>query len=327
MSDIAAPALRLPAALAAQLRASPWRFVVTGASGWLGMATLDLLHGALGAQAAQRVLAFGSAARELRLRDGWRVQQQPLAALNELPAAPTLLLHYAFLTRDRVAGMPLGDYVSANRALSAQVAQACARLGVGGALVLSSGAVYAADGTPAHDLQANPYGVLKLEDEAHFAHWAEAAGATLVLPRLFNLSGPYINKLDTYALATLIGAALAGEPMRIRAAHAVVRSYTAVHDLLTLALRRLAAGGGGVLRFDTAGEREVEIGELAEEVRRVLGAAVAIERPPRDVARVDRYVGDGAAYAALLREAGIAPQTLAQQIASTADDLSRRGSR
>lgn len=314
--------MALPAALAVRLRESHWRFVVTGAGGWAGMATLDLLYAALGGQASRRVLAFGSTARELLLRDGNRVQQQPLAALAELASAPTMLLHYAFLTRDRVAGMNLPDYVAQNRAISELVERFARRSGVDTALVLSSGAVYARDGSLERDLQANPYGLLKLEDEARFMRWAEERRAALVLPRLFNLSGPYINKLDTYALATLIRAAQAGEPMRIRATRAVVRSYTAVEDLLAASLWRLAQVGRGAARFDTAGEREIEIGELALQVNLVLGSTVPIERPPLEGGtRVDRYVGDGAAYAALLDEAGIEPQPLQRQIARTAEYL------
>ncbi len=316
--------MALPTALAVRLRESHWRFVVTGAGGWAGMATLDLLYAALGGQASRRVLAFGSTARELLLRGGGRVQQQPLAALAELASAPTMLLHYAFLTRDRVAGMSLQEYVAQNRAISEFVERFARGPGVDAALVLSSGAVYARDGSLERDLQANPYGMLKLEDETRFARWAAERGATLVLPRLFNLSGPYINKLDTYALATLIRAAQAGEPMRIRAAHAVVRSYTAVEDLLAVSLWRLAQGVRGVVRFDTAGEREVEIGELALEVKLALGSAVPIERPPLDGAQVDRYVGDGSAYAELLDQAGIVPLLLQRQIARTADDLNQR---
>lgn len=313
--------MALPVALAVRLRDSHWRFVVTGASGWVGMATLDLLHAALGAQASRRVFAFGSAARELLLHDGGRVQQRPLAALAELAPAPTMLLHYAFLTRDRVPGMGLQDYVAQNRAISEIVERFARGAGVDAALVLSSGAVYARDGGLERDLQANPYGMLKLEDEVRFARWVEERGATLVLPRLFNLSGPYINKLETYALATLIRATQAGEPMRIRAAHAVVRSYIAVEDLLAVSLWRLAQGARGVVRFDTAGEREVEIGELALEIKLALRSEVPIERPPLDGTRVDRYVGNGAAYAAILDEARIVPQPLQQQIVLTADDL------
>lgn len=316
--------MALPAALATRLRESDWRFVVTGASGWVGMATLELLHAALDEQASSRVLAFGSTTRELLLRNGRRVLQRPMTALEDLAPVPTMLLHYAFLTRDRVAGMSLHDYVAQNRAISEQV-ECCARsFGTRAALVLSSGAVYAQEGELTCDLNANPYGVLKLEDEARFTCWAEDCGAKLLLPRLFNLSGPYINKLETYALATLIRAAQTDEPMRIRAAHPVVRSYTAVEDLLAVNLWHLAQGARTVVRFDTAGEREVEIGELALEVKRVVGSTLPVVRPPLENTRIDRYVGNGAKYAELLAEAGITPQTLPQQIARTADDLRLR---
>jgi UDP-glucuronate decarboxylase len=75
--------------------------VITGAGGWIGLATLDLLHVALGDQFGKRVRAFGSSTRVLRLNDGTQVLQRPLGDLAWLPHEPTIVLHTAFLTKDR----------------------------------------------------------------------------------------------------------------------------------------------------------------------------------------------------------------------------------
>ena len=52
------------------------------------------------------------------------------------------------------------------------------------------------------------------------------------MPRVFNLAGPFINKIQIYALATMIGDALAGRPIEIRASHRVLRSYLHVGDCI-----------------------------------------------------------------------------------------------
>ena len=136
--------LTFPAPIADALRQSHWRVLVTGASGWLGQATLELLIQTFGAEWRERVVAFGSRERHWRLRDGTPVMQHPLAALGTLPRAPSLLLHFAYLTREKTGQMPIADYIATNRTLSQLVATAGAAVGVERMFVTSSGAVHAA---------------------------------------------------------------------------------------------------------------------------------------------------------------------------------------
>ncbi len=82
---------------------------------------------------------------------------------------PCLLFHYAFLGKERVAEMPLADYVAANARITEIVRRAVARLQPAGMFLTSSGAVYRADRSIETDLAANPYGVLKHRDEMVFA--------------------------------------------------------------------------------------------------------------------------------------------------------------
>lgn len=309
----------LPPALAERLRASRWRILVTGASGWLGQAALELLADAMRGDWRERVHAFGSSARDWTLRDGTAVRQQALTELPALPHAPSLLLHFAYLTREKALAMPTQDYIATNRQLSHLATEGGAAVGVERAFATSSGAVHTALAKPDDPDPTLLYGRLKLEDEALFQRFALAApGRRAFVARLFNLSGPYINKLDSYALASLIGQARHGR-MEVRAPYPVVRSYTSAANLLGLALGQLLADEAeSFLRVETAGEREVEIGELAQEVRDLVAPQATIERPAMAAEPVDRYVGNGAHYRRLLAEHGIAEHPLARQIADTA---------
>lgn len=280
---------------AARLVARRWRIVVVGAGGWLGLATLELLHGLLGDGFEDRVVAFGSGARSLVLRGGLVVAQQPLSRLKALPRAPTLLLHLAFLTQEKAKVMSEADYVAANAAISGEVLAALDSIGAEGVFLPSSGAVYMVDQTEAQ-ASMRLYGKLKLEDEARFAKWAVAGGKRAVIARVFNLSGPYINKQSSYALACFIADALAGRPIEIRATRPVFRSYVAISELMSVVLGALTDGEAGAVVFDTAGDVVQEMADIAVIVGKALFHRQGSCRPNLTYDEQDSYVGDGFLY-------------------------------
>jgi nucleoside-diphosphate-sugar epimerase len=324
MSRPALPSLAQACALApaarAALIADRRRILVVGAGGWIGRALLRGLHDALGPDTWQdRVFAFGSSARDIDLGDGLAAQQRPLGELSDLPQAPSVLLHLAFLTKDKVAGMAREDYVAANLALSRSVLDALDLIGVDRLFVASSGAAAYAD-DPAANEDLRIYGALKRDDEDMFAGWAEArAGRRAVVTRIYSLAGPFINKHDTYALASFVLDALAGRPIAVHAPMRVVRSYVAIRELMSLVMvQLLSQDGPAVRRYDSGGEPH-ELGEVAGVVASLFGTAV--ERAAITRTDDNLYAGASAPYAALLAEAGIVPVALPQQVLDTAVTL------
>ena len=307
----------LTAHIATALRASPQRIVVTGASGWLGRATLDLLHDALGDAFEARVACFGSQSAEIRLSPTRSIEQRPLSELGALPRQPTLLLHFAFLGKERAETMPEAEYRAANRAIRQTVLDALDPIGVEAAFVASSGAARHAD-----DPSASPamrlYGSLKRADEDAFASWAEAHETSATIGRIFNISGPQINKLGSYALSSFLIDALAGGPVVVRARHDVRRGYVAIRELMSLVFALLLEGHEGVTRFDSGGD-QIKLGALAAMIASSLNCAV--ERPAQHTGAADIYLGDDKSYRQLLTRHGIASVPLAEQIAETATFL------
>ena len=299
-------------------------FVVVGATGWVGMATLDILDTTLGPQMAERVIAFGSRDREIKLRSGRTVHIHALANLVNLAATKRYIcLHYAFLTSGKVATFSHDDYIAGNAEITDAVSRTITARKTIGLFIPSSGAVYHKDGTLDGDISANPYGALKLRDEAHFAQLAAQEGIPLAIFRIFNLAGPYINNVNTYALSSIILDVLRGGPVTLRASHPVIRSYVSVFDVIDLALCILSDLEPRMAKpFDTAGQREIELSELAQLCATVLGHPdIRIERPPLREELADRYVGDGTAMRAYAARYGIALASLAEQIKETADFL------
>lgn len=293
------------------------RIVVVGAGGWVGRGLLRGLHSALGVDAfSERVFAFGSSSRMIDLGDAITIAQRPLDELVGLHPRPTALFHLAFLTKDKVAVIDRDEYRETNRALSSTVLEALSAIGADRLFVASSGAAAFADVSSAsEDLRI--YGGLKREDEDRFVAWAEAdAGRRAVVTRIYNLTGPFINKYDTYALASFIIDALAGRPISVRAPMRVIRSYVAISELVSLVLfQLLGSGGASVYRYDSGGQ-VLELHEVAGEVARVLGGNVT--RAPITESVDNNYIGDAETYSSLLEAACIASVPLDQQILNTA---------
>lgn len=302
--------MSLEPAIAKSVFDGEWRIVITGASGWLGLATLELLEQALGSTFEQRVFCFGSTTRNLQLRSGRRVQQQSLDAMTKLPNQATWVLHFAFLTKDRAENMSEAAYLAANDAISETVIGALDRIGARAIFVASSGAA-----KHAYDPVVSPamrlYGAMKLQDENRFADWARTSGCYAVIGRIFNITGPYMNKHQAYAFASFILDGLASRPISVRAPHRVIRSYVAIRELMSLVFALLAKKNGNVVRFDSGGD-PLELGEVA--------VAVAAEFPGGRAERSaiiepdeNIYHGDGPGYDRLLATHGIAKVPLPLQ--------------
>lgn len=270
---------------------------------------------------ASRVHAFASRARTVTLRSGTRIEVHPLRDLPRWPVPGCLVMHYAFATREHVSRMGLSEYVERNGEITLWVVDYVSRHRPVGLAVLSSGAVYSGD-----DLDINPYGVLKARDESTFLDlFTPTSGGgvqtRVLVPRLFNLAGPFLNKPDHLVLGSIIRDIAAGGPIRLTATHPVVRSYVHVGDLVELLLAAMLGDQPlPAVAFDTAGEREVEVGELAELAASVLGRpGLAVERPPLDTTEADRYVGDPSTMRAMAEAYGIEMRGLPAQIVDTAD--------
>src|SRR5665811_105818 len=187
----AEPARVRPVDLVAEaLRGTDEIVAVTGATGWFGGVALDLLYEALGDQAATRVVGYASSAREVTVSDGRTVGVRPLVDLVSQDPPPTTLLHFAFLTRDKVAALGIDAYTSQNVAITTTVLDAIAKHRPEHVVVTSSGVVSAATGQDAADLGTDPYGALKHLDELAFRATTRDVGGVCVIPRVFSVAGP-----------------------------------------------------------------------------------------------------------------------------------------
>lgn len=300
------------------------RVAVTGASGWFGSVALDLLYEAFGDEAPTLVTAYASRPRELVVADGRRLQLLPLGELGSQDPAPTTLLHFAFLTRDKVEALGVEAYTSQNLAITLTVLDAIAKHRPRRVVVASSGAVRSDTGRLVSDLRTNPYGALKHLDELAFRAATLQVGGVCVIPRVFSVAGPRMTKPGLYALGEMIQMAAAGGPIEVRAQGPVYRSYCGVDEVVALAL--WAAHAGREIGFDSGGT-VVEVGELGAVVAQVHGLTPdAVHRTWDPTVAAERYVGDGSAMEALAAEAGLPLRSLPDLVRETAAWLEATGS-
>ncbi|MBY0440525.1 MAG: NAD(P)-dependent oxidoreductase [Mycobacteriaceae bacterium] len=283
------------------------RVLITGASGWLGRTALDLIAPlnlpTLALASRTRVIHVGKMAVECRAWDAREVAM----------FAPTVVLDCAFLTRDRVADLPIGEYAAINRTLTERLLSATRLPGVRLALTVSSGAaVYPHDALDGR-IEDNPYGYLKREAEHRLIEAAATRGAVPVVARAWSISGAHVQKPQNYALGSMILAAAAGA-ITIKARRPVFRRYVLAEELLALGI---AEGSAGPATIDSGGEL-VELGELAGRIAAVARPDAVIRRADVDPGDPDRYHSDGQDWERRCHRWGLVSTPLERQIDITA---------
>jgi nucleoside-diphosphate-sugar epimerase len=226
-----------------------------------------------------------------------------------------LVLHLAYLTKEKVELLGERAFFDTNSAIDERLLAACRDGRPRGVFVASSGAAALAE----QGRDRHLYGMCKLLQEDRFLDFGAKAGVPVLVGRIYNLGGPWINKLSAYAIANMLVQAFDTGEVRINATVPVYRSYLHVEDLCVLVLAGLEDGLSPGRPLDLCGAEIVEMAHVAEEVARVAGVgATAIVREALDYERPAIYVGDPTQTLTLALRYGIRLRGLAAQVADTA---------
>jgi len=280
------------------------RVVVIGASGWFGRTASALLDGS-----ANPAALFASRGRSIEV--GQVTVHCQAWDWEEVQAfAPTVVVDCAFLTRDLVGAMDLHEYVERNSRLTENMLKTARLDSVSRVITISSGAaVFPADAVLG-PIEDNPYGWLKRQAEAALAEVADERGIGAVVARAWSVSGAFVQKPALYALTDMIMQAMQGS-IRITANSRVYRRYTAVDDLLAVALAH--ANTRGFTLIDSGGQL-VEMEELAKAIRAVVNPAATISRADLTADTPNRYYAAPESWEAACADLSFRAATLEQQI-------------
>lgn len=299
--------------------------VITGATGWVGRTAAHELQRLLSPdQFLSRVRLFASRTGSI-LSSGYTdvapflIPVFPLKDLADLASLEPLnaVLHTAFLTRDRVAQVGQDDYVATNRWITAQVASALTAAPNARAVVISSGAAAFHDHDSGRDLVADPYGVLKWEEEQMLS---SLLPASLVL-RLYALSGQFIREPSRFALGDFLLKAMHKESIRLDSANPVLRSYANAGDIAAFAWRWLLNGNvKNSNKVLAATSFTTNLFDLASLITRLY------DLPPMQsnmdpAAAPNSYTADSDQFIAAMHDHDLLPMSMEQQVIDTFNGL------
>jgi nucleoside-diphosphate-sugar epimerase len=300
-------------------------FAITGASGWFGRSTLNLLWEILGEESFhKRVRAFSSKDGMIDVGNRFVIPTRSLDLLLELKSLD-YIFHYAFLTRDRVGQMDLQSYIDTNAAITDLIVQRLQQGDIKGIFATSTGAVYTQDGILVdrdRALLENPYGALKRREEILITEACESLQVSCLILRVFAVMGAFMTKPKAYAIGDFTYQALTNQHIKILADRPVWRSYSNVQDLVYLGLAYLARlTKRSPLCIDTCGH----IVEMETLARQVLGSlqieSNAITRNWEPMAAPSKYVGQSKHIEQLALSLNIPVSPFAKQVMETTSYL------
>ena len=289
-------------------------YIVTGASGWLGITTLLYLRDKLNLDLNSDVLCFSSAEKVISLPDGQKVNSLDLKRIQDYRGVYEGVFHFAFLTKDFIRKIGFAKYVQTNQGILLKMDRFLQGSEFKWIVSVSSGAVFdSPKGKLTSNLEKNPYGYLKLKEENLLLTHAETSNSASVVGRLWGCTGFAMPIDRKYAISDFIFQGLETNQINVTSCHEVWRRFIDAQNFIEI-LHGTALGGVSST-MDSAGEL-VEIGELARKIGDEVGAVVV--RPKYDgVSSGDYYYPEGSEMQSKATQMGLKISTIDEQIVET----------
>ncbi len=296
------------------------RVALVGASGWVGAALADRVLAA--GLPADRLRVFTTLPRTVDIGPA-ALRTEQFSDQSRLGEGDWLVLHAGIIGAQRVANGDLSEVRRLNDDLLARVLGMADTGQFRRLVMISSGAAHRpGEGGPAKAA----YSRMKRGHEDVVTDWAAGTGSAILLPRVFNLGGPYITYPQNYALGDFILSQAKMGRIAIGSGDPVVRDFTHVLEMADVLLDMAVDEAEGPEPFDIGGGEAIELGDLARLVAAASGVETPmIDRPAPAGGPGDRYVGDGRRYQAALAQAEQRPTPLPVIITDTIAYLRQTG--
>lgn len=291
------------------------RIVISGASGWIGRSLIQELYLADPSIVSHRLLALGANSREISIFEGPNVfiNETNLNLVREWQ--PTIAIHLAYLTADRLPDMNSRNYKEKNKEISQFGSDMQSISSLRAFMFASSGAALQV-GSPS-SLGSHPYSAQKSLDEATYTSSPLAQETPTLVPRLWSVTGPHCTRPQAFAFSDMILQCLDTGVIRVHAPEAVFRRYVDAGEFLSTCVAQNLHGVSGII--DSAGHL-IEIRQLAEEIVKVLGGRVE-STPVNESLEPNAYYTNSELMNDVALQLGTGFSGLHEQISQTARGL------
>ncbi len=291
--------------------------LITGATGWLGHASLQAIKKVMPEVKPKDLILYASRTRSHLDPSFGMVNVQELASSELTSRKVDLFISLALKTRDYSMKMNEKEYLESNQALIEKNLELMKLANPQKIILISSGVVskyLEGNGT------LDPYTKVKILEEKLFNEFAQQTNSKLVILRLWGATGALMTEPLKYAIGNLIHQAETTDQMTINSKTEVFRRYADATQIFEVLIRAIQMGFSGTLN---SGGVVVEIGSLAQRISVFFGKSLEIIRNLESGSEPDFYVPTDSEFDELAVSVGVSLLSLEDQIALTAKAVKR----
>jgi nucleoside-diphosphate-sugar epimerase len=284
--------------------------IITGASGWLGKCAVNLINSDERYRSTKLFL-FSSSEKQIQLKgQKYEVKKFLDFNVNSFQDIKVVgIIHLSFLTRDKVSKVGFEEYVKINKLITSKFAEIVSSTKPNWITTVSSGA--AKENT--EDIEINPYGNLKIQEEQTLSKLAKDLGLNYSIGRLWGAMGYDMPINRNYAISDFICQALISKKINVNAKKLVTRRYVSDMEFIETCIN--SAEKGVNRTFDSGGDK-IEVRDLARLVASHFGEIDVHTEPA--VEPSDNYFPNNEEYLDLREELKLSkPETLKTLVLNT----------
>jgi UDP-glucuronate decarboxylase len=291
------------------------KIVITGATGWLGHASLQAIKKVMPEVKPEDLILYASRTRSHSDPSFGLVNVLELASSELSSRKVDLFISLALKTRDYSMKMDEEEYLNSNKALIEKNLELMKLVHPQKIILISSGVVskYLEGNGP-----LDPYTEVKILEEKLFNEFAQQENSQLIILRLWGATGALMTEPLKYAIGNLIHQAETTNQMIINSKTEVFRRYTDATQIFEVLIRAIQMGYSGTLN---SGGVIVEIKALAQRISDYYGKSIEIVRNLESGGEPDFYVPTDSEFDELANTVGVSLLNLEDQIALTAKSV------
>jgi UDP-glucuronate decarboxylase len=290
--------------------------VLTGASGWLGRSTLQVMIDLFGVDILDSLQCYGSKDSVLHLSNDVDVEIFSLDKLLSNDCEIDLFIPHAFLTREKYFEKGPKCFWDDNMKIIQHEQELILRNQVRSTVLISSGIVTTIGEQKFKDESFVLYSRLKKLEEILISQASANMGSNLITCRLFSATGVDMPNPAQYAIGNFVQQVLTTGNINIESSRPVFRKYVDSRQLMRCCIQ--LAQNGKTLSFESSGIL-MELSDLARQILSTLNTEGVVSTPNlEDNIEPDNYFSSSSIMDQLFDECGINLLKIEAQILNVA---------